>query len=162
VALVIRVELVASVIRAAAAPPMAVSLALVIRVVLVALVIRAAWAGLGALPGSAMAVLTLASTGLLTPTTSSLDLVEMAGRIPSAQPVAIPSAQPVAIPSAQPVAIPSAQPVAMVGASSIPSARPVAMVRAREQVVSLVSVTRAALVSVTRAAPVSVTRAGLT
>ena len=34
--------------------------------------------GLTALPGSAMAVSTLASTGLLTPTTSSLDLVEMA------------------------------------------------------------------------------------
>ena len=58
------------------------------------------------MPGSAMAVLTLASTGQLTPTTSSLDLVEMVGRIPSARPVAIPSARP----------------VAMVQASSIPSA----------------------------------------
>jgi hypothetical protein len=70
--------------------------------------------GLTALPGSAKAVSTLASTGLLTPTTSSLGLVEMVGRIPSAQPVAIPSAQP--------VAIPSAQPVAMARASLIPSA----------------------------------------
>jgi hypothetical protein len=62
--------------------------------------------GLTALPVSAMAVSTLASTGLLIRTTSSLDLVEMVGLIPSAQPVAIPSARP----------------VAMVQASSIPSA----------------------------------------